>query len=294
MTATQKHTATQTRPKYRFYATLLDTFMNYVESDTIWEKYWGWSDTPPHTPEEFRQAQFQQVIDRINRVPFDSEAADKGTAFNEIIDCMVEQRKPKDKFVISRVIEPEVITKITGDVDNCAPDERWADVEYVDNPNAGKVTAIRALYNNREFVYDIRLCREFANYYKGALTQQFASAILPTAYGDVEVYGFLDYLMPQSINDLKTTGSYSVGKFKNNSQHLVYPYCFYVDGSDISLFEYNVAQIDKYGRWETFTESYSFVPERDIPILTERCEALIRFVEENRQLITDKKIFNQQ
>lgn len=268
--------------------------MNYVESDTIWEKYWGWSETPPHTPEEFRQAQFQQLIDRINRVPFDSEAADKGTAFNEIIDCMVEQRKPADKFIISRVVEPEVITKVTGQVDGCDPDERWADVEYIDNPDAGKVTAIKAVYNTREFVFDIRLCREFANYYKGALTQQRVSAILPTAYGGVEVYGYLDYLMPQSINDLKTTGSYSVGKFKNNSQHLVYPYCFYMDGSDIRLFEYNVAQIDKYGRWETFTEAYYFDPDRDIPILTARCEELIRLIEDNRHLITNKKIFNQQ
>lgn len=74
----------QNNIKWRFYATLLDTFMNYVESDAVWEKYWGWSDAPPHTPEEFRQEQFQQLIDRINRVPFDSEAADKGTAFNEV------------------------------------------------------------------------------------------------------------------------------------------------------------------------------------------------------------------
>ena len=34
-----------------------------------------------------------RLIDRINRKPFDSEAADKGTAFNEVIDCMIENRK---------------------------------------------------------------------------------------------------------------------------------------------------------------------------------------------------------
>ena len=293
MTAKLKLTAMQKQPKYRFYATLLDTYMNYVESDTIWEKYWGWSDDPPHTPEVFRQQQFQQLIDRINRVPFDSEPADKGTAFNEVIDCMVEHRK-SDKVKMERIVEPEVVTQVIGQVDNCDPDERWADVEIIDNPNAGKLIGVRAHYNNRVFEFDIKLCREFAEYFKGALTQQFVSAILPTAYGDVEVYGFIDELKALSVHDIKTTKDYSVGKFKSNSQHLVYPYCLYKDGSGIRLFEYNVAEINKYGKWQTFTESYLFVPERDIPILTARCEGLIRFLEENRHLITDKKIFNLQ
>ena len=38
-------------------------------------------------------------------------------------------------------------------------------------------------------------------------------------------------------------------------------------------------------------ETYVFNPERDIPILTNHCEEFIRFLEENRELITDKKIF---
>lgn len=78
------------QPKYRIYATLLDAFGAYLNSDVIWDKYWGWSENPPHTPEEFHEQQFQELIDRINRKPFDSEAADRGTAFNEIIDCMIE------------------------------------------------------------------------------------------------------------------------------------------------------------------------------------------------------------
>ena len=78
--------------KFKFYATLLDAYQNYLDSDIIWSKYWGWSENPPHTPEEFKKIQFQSLIDKINRVPFDSEAADKGTAFNEVIDCMVLHR----------------------------------------------------------------------------------------------------------------------------------------------------------------------------------------------------------
>lgn len=267
---------------YRFYATLLDGFQDYIDSDKIYEKYWGYSDNPPNTPEEFKQKQFQSFIDRINRVPFDSEAADKGTAFNEVIDCMIEHRK-SDKVDVRYEYEAKVI----GQVDNCDPDERWAEVEYT-----GKIIGLNAYYNNRAFYFDINLCREFANYYKGALTQQFVKAIVPTRYGNVEVYGYEDELMPQSIHDIKTTSSYSVGKFKDHWQHIVYPYCHMKNGEDIRLFEYNIAEFGKYGKWATYTETYMFNPERDVPKLINHCEELIEFLMENRDLITDRKIFN--
>lgn len=47
--------------KFRFYATLLDAYQNYLDSDIIWSKYWGWSENPPHTPEEFKKIQFQSL-----------------------------------------------------------------------------------------------------------------------------------------------------------------------------------------------------------------------------------------
>ncbi len=282
----------ETKISYRFFATLFDSFQNYLNSEIIWEQYWAWSDNPPHTPEEFRQKQFQDLIDRINRVPFESEAASRGTAFNELVDALIEHRGPSDGFEFEKIVAPDVKPVVIGEVDNCEPSERWADVLYVNNPNAGKVVAIKVRYKEREFTFDIKLVREFADYYKGALTQQFVSAIVPTAFGNVEVYGYVDELMPQSIHDIKTTSKYSVGKFKDHAQHLVYPYCYWKNGMPPMPFEYNVAEIDRYGRWETFTESYMFVPERDVPILVAKCEDLIRFLLENRHLIKDKKIFN--
>lgn len=268
--------------KWRFYATLIDGFTDYLNSDAIYDKYWGFSENPPHTIEEFREKQFQSLIDRINRVPFDSEAADRGTAFNEIVDCIIEHRK-SDKVAVERLYE----VKVYGQVDNCDPDERWADVEHTD-----KLVGLKATYNNRTFVFDINLVMAFANYYKGALTQQFVSAILPTCFGNVEVYGYVDELMPMSIHDIKTTGSYSVGKFKDHSQHLVYPYCYWKQGMPPMMFEYNIAELAKNGSWNMYTESYMFVPERDVPVLVDRCENFIRFIEDNRHLITDRKIFN--
>lgn len=52
--------------KYRFYATLLDSYQYYLTSE--------------------QDEAFQDFINKINRVPFTSEAAEKGTAFNEIVD----------------------------------------------------------------------------------------------------------------------------------------------------------------------------------------------------------------
>lgn len=266
------------KPFYRFYATILDAFHGYLDSDTIWEKYWGWSDNSPHTSEEFHELQFQELIDRINRKPFDNEKADRGTAFNEVIDCMIESRK-------SETVQVERVYVY---------DENTITVDDAIRPNQ-KLTALKATYNNREFTFPISLCREFADYFKGSLTQQRVEAILPTAFGDVLVYGLIDELMPTTVHDIKTTGSYYVGKFKDHFQHLVYPYALMQNGSDVRTFEYNVVEFNKGGYVvDTYTETYVFNPERDIPILTNHCEEFIKFLEENRELITNKKIFNLQ
>lgn len=266
----------QPNVSYRFYATLLDSYTNYLNSNIIWEAYWGFSDNPPHTPEEFKQKQFQDLIDRINRVPFESEAAAKGTAFNEIVDAMIEHRAPGNGVSVEKI---------------------WDRMDMTGEPAVGaKVTALKANIKTKQseyvFVFDIAMCREFANYYKGALTQQFVKGIVHTRFGDVEVYGYVDELMPQSIHDIKTTGRYSVGKFKDHWQHHVYPYCYNQQGIFLPIFEYNVAQIDKYGNWETFTETYNYRPEETERKLVEICEDFICFLNENRHLITDLKIFN--
>ena len=250
----------QRQPKYCVYPTLLDSFTGYQKSETVYDKYYGWSEDPPMTEEEFREKCFQDLIDRINRKPFDSEAGDRGTAFNELVDAIIERRKPNGM-------------EVERDAEN---------------------TCYMVAYNNRAFTFPIALCREFADYYKGALTQQRVEAILPTGCGDVLVYGVIDELMPASVHDIKTTGNYTVGKFKDHAQHLVYPYALMKSGADVRTFEYNIVEFGKGGYVAgTYTETYVFNPERDIPILAGRCEEFIGFLEENRDLITDKKIFGE-
>lgn len=57
--------------KYKFYATLLDSFTRYLTSEA--------------------DEAFKELIDKINRVPFESEAASKGTAFNVLVDSIVQE-----------------------------------------------------------------------------------------------------------------------------------------------------------------------------------------------------------
>lgn len=251
----------QSKLRFRVYATALDAWQNYLDTPQVYDKYWGWSNEPPHTLDEFWVIQYASLIDRINRVPFTSEAASKGTAFNAVIDTLV-TGQPDEKVKMRKVTDEQ-----------------------------GKRIAIQAELNGFTFQYPYEICKEFALYYKGAIPQVRVSAMLPTYYGDVELYGYIDELMPLSVHDIKYTGNYSASKFKHHSQHLVYPYCLIQNGSGIRTFEYNIAEENKYGRWQTFTETYVFDPDRDIPILRERCEGLIEFVLQNAEHITDKKIF---
>jgi len=247
--------------KYRFYATLLDTFQGWLSSSEVYQNYWGFSEDPAKTEDQFEEEQKQSLIDRINRVPMkweDSEAADRGTAFNEAVDCLMAGCK-SEKMTLSS------------------------------NKEAGIISAD---YNKRTFVFPISLVREFAEYFKGGVSQVHAEAIMPTKYGDVMLYGYIDELMPSSVHDIKTTSKYKAGKFRNNWQHVVYPYCLNQSGNMVNEFEYNVAVFGTNNNYSTFKEYYLYNPERDINRLRLVAESLIEFVEANRNLITDKKIFN--
>ena len=255
--------------KYKFYATLLNAFQDYLSSDEIYREYWGYTDAPNKSESEFEAEQFQSLIDKINRVPLaDSEAADRGTTFNEIVDCIILNRK-SSKMQIDKIYETTTVG--------------------TDKPFQNCV-ALKATYNNREFQFPIGICREFADYFQGATPQVYTEATLPTKYGDVLVYGFIDELMPDCAHDIKLIGRYKAGKFRRGWQHIVYPYCLNRNGNHINQFEYNVAVMS--GRKaDSFTEYYTYSDERDVPRLVEHVERFIDFLEANRSLITDTKIF---
>lgn len=267
MTRTKKSTAMSPQPdvSYLLFPTLLDSFTSYKRAGEIYEEYYGWSESPSCTLEEFERKSFQSLIDSINRVPFDNEAVAKGTAFNEVVDCIVENRK-SDKIEVARVYEQ------TG---------------YDGEPLNGHLAALDAKIGERTFSFPIGIVMEFADYFKGASTQVYVEGVLPTCFGNVKLYGYVDELLPLSVHDIKTTGRYSVGKYKRNWQHIVYPYCLGCMGNSVSVFEYNITDFK-----ETYTETYVFDKERDTKRLREEAEELIVFLRDNKDLITNEKIFN--
>ncbi len=247
------------KPNYKIYATLIDAFNDYLNSDDVWLRYWGHSETPPHTMEEFHDMQFNDLINRINRLPFKSEAASKGTAFNELVDCLIEYRKTD-----------------------------MMDVEVVRN-GFNQPIAFNVTLDGYFFTFPYEQVKEFADYYKGAVTQYLCKAPIETKNGIVELYGYIDELLPNSVHDIKTTNSYTFPKFKEHIQHIAYPYCLNASGeASVSKFEYNILC---WKDGQTYTEEYHYVPERDIPILRNRLNDLTSFLNDNKDLITDKKIF---
>lgn len=245
---------------YNIYPTLLDKFQSYLDSEVAWENFYGSSLDPEITFDEYENKCLKELIDSINRVPFDSEAADRGTCFNEVVDMIILGLKESKKIDVFSDIERNVIF-----------------ARLKERPE-------------REFSYPIPLCKEFATYYKGAIPQYYVSAILPTIYGIVNLYGYIDELMPTSVHDIKTTQTYKVGKYSKNWQHHVYPYCLVESGNKIDYFEYNVALLQK--NIQTYTERYNYNHEESKRKLTAQCEWFIEFLNANKEKITDLKIFN--
>ena len=103
-----------------------------------------------YTLDEFWVKQHASLIDKINRVPFTSEAASKGTAFNAVIDTLITGQLD-EKVRMSRVLGEN-----------------------------GERVAIQAELDGFTFQFPYELCREFATYYRGAIPQVRVSAILHT------------------------------------------------------------------------------------------------------------------
>ena len=142
------------------------------------------------------------------------------------------------------------------------------------------------MYNGRTFVFPSKDTAIYARLFTGAITQQYTEAILPTKHGDVLLYGYIDELMPHSVHDIKTT-SKKAGKFRKHWQKAVYPYCLKKMGTWSTC---NVVLFDRSGGFTTFDEYYRY-NEKAKEAMRSHVEALIEFIELNKDLITDQKIF---
>jgi len=267
------------QPKYKFYPSLLDKFEKYLRADEEVEEFWNIDNETgeyKRSPDEIEAELKQSLLDAINRVPFESEAADKGTAFNAIIDCYVHNKKhvPNERNPYQIVGDTEANTiQVYFPPTDIAPE--------------------------RNFLFDRNWCIEQANYFTDSLSQIFVSAILPTQYGDVELYGYIDELRRDIVYDIKTTSKYEFGKYGHGWQRHVYPYCLIASGQmeSVKAFEFTAYKM-KGGTSRTplisgvqYPEYYTYNHEQTVKQLTAHCERFIAFLEANKTLITDKKIF---
>lgn len=248
--------------RYSFYPSLLDAFQNFIDAEKSYDKYFGNSENPKMSVDEWSAKLFTDLINKINRVPFESAAALRGTQFNNVIDLMVEGKDKDDKHQL--LFDKNNVTIMD-----------WS---------IGEKGIID--YSNKE-TYPLEIAKEFADYYEGAVSQMFVKGTINTRYGDVDIYGYLDYLMPFSVHDLKTTRYYQRGNFRNHWQHICYPFCLNQQGNNVERFEYNITDFKN-----VYTEMYMFNAEKDVPMLRNVCEMFISFLNTNKSLITDTKVFN--
>lgn len=258
--------------RYRIYPSLLDKFQALLDVDQTVEEFWNLDSEGDYkeTADEMSDRLEKELLDAVNRVPHEPiEAADKGTCFNEVIDCLISHRK----------CEYEGMDIQSGEI-------------------AGN-RVITAKLNGFEFHFDLAFCREVAECLKGAISQHRCEAVIDTKYGDVELYGYADEIVEDAVADIKTTGRYDFGKYAKGWQRHVYPWCLVKSGelTNVSAFEYFVI-VWKGGSSRTpvlsgtmYDEYYTYNHEQSELAIRQVCERFIEWLEAHREQITDKKIF---
>ena len=294
----------KSQPKYKFYPSLLDSFQRYLDTTAEDYLYYSESDGKYHrnyneatgtfvySQEEVDYLLRQDLLDTINRVPHESsEAADRGTAFNDIIDHLLGNSVSKTdlEFRSSYDIKHE-----TGSLDiEGKPDGYDCYVERIEKD------CVKAEIGGHSFLFDGEFCKTAASYFTDSLSQIFVSAPIETKYGTVELYGYIDELRRDKVYDIKTTSSYQFGKYKKGWQRHVYPYCLIESGKVMNIvsFEYTAYVLRRISgtpliTGQQFPEEYTYNHQQSTEEIRNFCERFIQFLEDNREYITDKKIFN--
>lgn len=251
--------------RYCITPSQLDAFQDFLDSGLLWKQFWGATETPPFSPDEFETQCEKKLIDQINRCPQEPiEAAAKGTAFNAVVD-----------WLNGNPIEPP--TTILRHDEN----------------------VIVALINNFTFTFATSLCKDVANRFRGAICQYRCEAPLQTRLGDVTLYGFLDEWQGCKISDLKTTKEYQFGKYGRKWQRHVYPFAVVESGNctEIREFEYTAVKLSPITEknpvitGEIYPEVYTYDHELSRMKLQDGCENFIAWLESRREFITDRRIF---
>lgn len=254
---------------YQITPSQLNGFQRFVDAETTADERWNLNEDGSYkvSPADMARIAEVDLINSINRCPrLPAEAADRGTALNEIVDRLVAGR-PSNPAVSVTSLE-------TG----------------------GDVYAYRAELNGFVFDFDASLVLDLAMAYAGSLCQYLVSAPIETAAGLVRLYGYIDYWPGGTIVDLKTTTSFSFGKYGRGWQHLVYPYAAIESGRTkcVTQFIYDVVELHRRGGFyygNRYAESYDYHHAEATDKLRGGVERFITWLEARRAYITDRKIF---
>lgn len=211
-----------------------------------------------------RAEAYAALMDKLNhrRTP-STEAADRGTALNNIVDDLL--FGPKMLEGDERIIPHTYQTSIGG----------------------------------KMYVFDAQLCKALAGALEDAGDYQvYGEAIVNVDGCRVKLYGYADYIMPDGIMDLKTTTTYAPNKFRGHWQHRVYPIIMdamgFLPRKDCTLFRYLVAELTRdepYGATlynEDYVVDFDDYQRQTIDFLSTQ---LLPFIERHRGDITDDYIF---
>lgn len=289
---------------FKFSPSLLQSFQDYLDSDILYEKFYGQSETM--TCEEYEKQKFGELIDRINRVPFKSEATSKGSCLNEIADCIIMGvPSTRDDIVVSTVRSAEDLYALRWMKNNDGSASQPSDVKEnfekckEDFERIGMSSFIYSSHEGYEFLFDTQFCKRAASYFEGSLCQVYTEAPIETRYGTVLLYGYPDYIRGDKVYDMKTTSKYEFGKYGKYWQRIVYPYTLIESGkcTDIRSFEFTAFQMMGGSQrsplisGERYPEVYVYSHNHEKARLRCICEQFAEFLINNKSLITDKKIF---
>lgn len=307
---------------YAFSPSLLDAFetMNntkledyfYQDESGAWHKNYNEEDGTFHLSDaEMHERLKKEFLDKVNKVPQPpSEAASKGTAFNEIVDCLVLNRKPENPKVVIKTIRsgddlfsvkpkpsPVILPDNTTRPDEAAMNQLYA--QCMEQYSKIGMPFIYAAIDGFEFLFDKNLCMDAAEYHKNSLCQYYTAATLQTSKGLVELHGYIDYLRENKIFDAKTSKKYDFGNYMHRWQRYTYPYTMIESGlmDAVSSFEFTIYKLTGGGprspliTGERYMEEYTYDHEQAKQMLVAHCEQLIDFLEANRESITNLKVF---
>ncbi len=249
----------------------LDAFQAFLDAEYDWGQWWGNSEEPVKSAEEYAAECEKKLIDQINRCPKEPiEVADRGTAFNEVVDMFIH---------------------------NLGTAATRSDMDI--RLSKSEPYYIYVKFNGFEWYFDTHLCTKVAERYPYSISQYPCGAPLQTSKGLVWLYGYLDEWVAYKISDIKTTGEYHFGKYERKWQKHLYPYAVVESGdcTEIQEFEYTVVKLseptkkDPIIHGEIYPEVYTNDHEQNRRLLQDICEQFIEWLEYRREHITDSRIF---